>query len=227
MWPILQLQLIFTVSATHQKSVHHSVKADQSMLYFVHVHWQFECCFQVTNTLVRATALGWLLNSLNPKQWEFSATCPGHVLRFYSQKFFGTCFSIYYKCCVYNYGIMLFTQQWLQMSQFSFNTFFFSWVHAKTRLLTSALLIGLLLSSLWCTLINMQKYFLILLCIMLAVYFIKTFIELCFARYHWQLQCVRIVFVLLFSFQVLYVFICTFCPSLILGGGGRGNKQHL
>lgn len=117
---------------------------------------------------------------------------------------------------------MLFTQQWLQISQSFFNTFFFSffsWGHAKTRLLTSALLIGLLISSLWCSLINMQKKrFLILLCIMLADYFIKTFIELDFARHQWQLQNILIMFVLLFSLQVQYLFICTFCSFLILGG---------
>lgn len=34
----------------------------------LHVHWHFECYFQVTHNLVRATALGWLLDSLNPKK---------------------------------------------------------------------------------------------------------------------------------------------------------------
>lgn len=81
-WSLQSVQHIRKVYTTVSKLI------SQCCTLSVHVHWQFECCFQVTNTLVRATALGWLLNSLNPKQWEFSATCPGHVLRFYSQNFF-------------------------------------------------------------------------------------------------------------------------------------------
>lgn len=95
-------------------------------------------------------------------------------------------FSIYNRFCVYKYIIMLFTQQWYLIPQFVF----ISWGHAKTRMLASVLLVGLLVSSLWCTIISIQKNFLILLCIMLAIYYIQTFIELDFARYHWELQCV-------------------------------------
>lgn len=54
---------------------------------------------------------------------------------------------------------------------------------------------------------------------MLAAYFIKTFIQLDFGRYHWQRQCIHIMLVLLFSLQDLYIIICAFCHSLILGGG--------